>query len=63
MIRHFYAISALAVISTALALAGNSARTAPIEPELYEEHLKAVKFELAARLTKHLTIQEPREEL
>jgi hypothetical protein len=63
MIRHLYAISALAVISTALALAATYVGTSPIEQELYEEHLKAVRLGVAARLSRHLTILEPREAL
>jgi hypothetical protein len=63
MIRHLYALSALAVVSTALALAADYVGTSPIEQELYEEHLKAVRFEVAGKLSEHLTIQEPREAL
>jgi hypothetical protein len=59
--KHFYALSVLAVVSAALAPAANFVRTAPIEQE--QEHLKAAKFEVATRPSTHLTNQGPREEL
>jgi hypothetical protein len=57
MIINFYAISALAVVSTALALAGNNVQ------EPHEKHLEAEKFKVAARLFSQFTIQVPGEGL